>query len=113
MPPNERPWGRYDTLFIDSTIQVKRIEVKPRMRFSLQKHLKRAEKWIVTSGRGIATVGDKEIPVSRGSFIDVPIEAVHRMQNTGDEPLVLIEVQFGEYLGEDDIIRFQDDFNRA
>ncbi len=113
MEGSQRPWGRYETLFKDSNVQVKRIEVNPRMRFSLQKHMKRAEKWVVTGGEGVVTLGDRQIPVKRGSVIEVALEQVHRMTNTGDTPLVFVEVQLGDYLEEDDIIRLEDDFKRA
>ena len=113
MNQEERPWGKYEILLKGTDFQVKRIEIKPYSRFSLQKHLKRAEKWIVVSGVGTATVGNKETPVAKGSFIEVAQGEIHRMQNTSDKPLVLIEVQFGNYLGEDDIVRLQDDFNRS
>ncbi len=110
---NTRPWGEYTILFKGPDYQVKRIEVKPGLRFSLQKHFKRAERWIVVSGSGVAVVGGKEVAVKRGTMIDVPVETVHRMHCTGREPLVFIEVQFGEYLGEDDILRLEDDFKHA
>ncbi len=110
---DQRPWGNYSILLREPGLQVKRIEIKPGLRFSLQKHLKRAEKWIILSGQGIVTLGEKEIPIHKGVFIDVPQGQVHRMQNTGKDPLVFIEVQFGDYLGEDDIIRLHDDFGRA
>ena len=112
MPAEERPWGRYQVLLKEAGMQVKRIEVKPGLRFSLQKHSRRAEKWIITSGSGIATVGTRELPVARGAYVDVPLGEIHRMHNTGQEPLVFIEIQFGDYLEEDDIIRLQDDFSR-
>lgn len=112
MIAEERPWGRYEVLYQEAGVQVKRIELKPGMRFSLQKHLKRAEKWIILSGVGLVTLGNREIPIKKGSFIEVPCEAIHRMQNTGKETLIFIEVQFGDYLGEDDIVRFDDDFGR-
>ncbi len=108
-----RPWGNYAILHQGPDYQVKRIEVSPKLRFSLQKHFKRAEKWIVVSGAGVATVGKKEIPVKRGSVVEIAIEEVHRMQNTGNQALIFIEVQFGQYLGEDDIVRLEDDFHRA
>lgn len=113
MSDNIRPWGSYVRLCQGPDFQVKRIEVSPKLRFSLQKHLKRAEKWIVISGTGVATVGKKEIPVKRGALVEIPREEVHRMHNTGDETLVFIEVQLGEYLGEDDVVRLEDDFNRV
>ena len=109
---DERPWGRYEVISTEKGTQAKRIEVHPGKRFSLQKHQKRAEKWIVMTGKGTATVGKKELPVEPGSFVDVPCGEIHRMHNTGDKPLVFIEVQFGDYLGEDDILRFEDDFGR-
>lgn len=112
MISDERPWGGYEVLHRMPGIQVKRIEVKPGLRFSLQKHLKRSEKWIVIAGTGIATVGDREIAVTKGVFLDVPCGEIHRMQNTGKALLVFIEVQFGDTLGEDDIIRLADDFGR-
>ena len=108
----ERPWGSYTILHEEPGIKVKRIEVKPGARFSLQKHSKRSEKWTVTAGIGIVTLGKKSIPIQKGSFVDVPVGETHRMQNTGNEPLVFIEVQLGDYLGEDDIVRFEDDFGR-
>ena len=113
MNGDTRPWGGYEILREAADFKVKRIEVKPGMRFSLQKHFKRAEIWVVVEGHGTATVGKKEVPVQRGSVIQVALEEVHRMHNTGKGPLVFIEVQLGEYLGEDDIVRLEDDFNRA
>ena len=113
MNGEKRPWGRYEILFKASNVQVKRIEVASGLRFSLQKHARRAEKWIVLSGSGVATLEGREVPVSRGVFVDVPLGAVHRMHNTGKEPLVFIEVQLGDYFGEDDIVRLADDFSRV
>ena len=109
----KKPWGNYRVLHKEEGAQVKRIELKPGCRLSLQKHARRSEKWIVISGVGVATSGAKEIPVRKGSFIDVPVGEVHRIQNTGSGLLVFIEVQLGDYLGEDDIVRLQDDFGRA
>ena len=113
MNGDTRPWGGYEILREGADFKVKRIEVKPGLRFSLQKHFKRAETWVVVEGRGIATVGKKETPVERGSVVHLPVGEVHRMQNTSKGPLVFIEVQLGDYLGEDDIVRLEDDFNRA
>ncbi len=112
MESDTRPWGRYEVLLKSEGCQVKRIVVDPGMRFSLQKHARRSERWIVVSGEGKATVGHAEVPVQRGSYVDVPLGAVHRMHNTGKSPLVFIEVQLGDYLGEDDIVRLEDDFSR-
>ncbi len=108
-----RPWGHYKILFREPGLQVKRIEVHPGLRFSLQKHLKRSERWIVVSGIGLATVGSKEVFVKKGSFLEIPIGKIHRLKNTGKIPLVFIEIQFGDYLGEDDIVRLEDDFGRS
>ncbi len=91
---------------------MKRIEVNPQARLSLQKHQHRSEKWVVVAGQGMAIVNGKEIPVNPGVVVDVPLGAVHRIGNTGPEHLVLIEVACGKYLGEDDIIRIQDDYSR-
>ena len=113
MKSETRPWGNFKILLSEPGIQVKRIEVKPGLRCSLQKHNQRSEKWIVISGTGIATIKNEEIPARAGSYFDVPCKAVHRMQNTGKIPLVFIEVQYGVYLGEDDIVRLEDDFARA
>lgn len=113
MDVSRRPWGGYEVLHKEPGMQVKRIEIDSKKRFSLQKHFKRSEMWIFTSGEGIATLDGKEFPVRRGSRVSVEVGQVHRLQNTGDEPLVLIEVQLGEYLGEDDIQRLEDDFSRT
>ena len=109
---SKRPWGNYRILLHQPGIQVKRIEIKKGCRFSLQKHFKRAEKWIVISGRGLATLGTQTLCVKPGSFLNVPKGCIHRLQSTGTASLILIEVQFGKYLGEDDILRLADDFGR-
>jgi mannose-1-phosphate guanylyltransferase len=108
-----RPWGNFRILLKDANIQVKRLEINPGLQFSLQKHLKRTERWIVAQGQGLAIVGKTQMTVAPGSFVEIPCGEIHRMKNTGKEPLVIIEVQFGDYLGEDDIVRLQDDFNRT
>lgn len=111
-PKQQRPWGNYEVLCAEKGTQTKRIEIYPGKRFSLQKHNKRSEKWIIMTGRGLATLGNREFEVGPGSVIEVPRGEVHRLQNVGDTPFVFIEVQFGDYLGEDDIVRFADDFGR-
>lgn len=108
-----RPWGKYEVFLREPGVQVKRIEVKPGFRFSLQKHNRRDEKWIVLSGKGVATIGRKSTLVKAGSFLNVPRGLIHRMHSRGARPLIFIEVQFGHYLGEDDIIRLADDFGRC
>lgn len=109
---SKRPWGHYDILHREPGIQVKRIEIDPGKRFSLQTHKHRGEKWTVISGEGLATLGAKEISVQKGSIVEIAVGVAHRLANTGKIPLVIIEVQFGDYLGEDDIQRLADDFGR-
>ena len=109
---DRRPWGSYTVLEEASTFKVKRIEVLPRKRLSYQKHSKRAEHWFVVTGTAKVTLDDEEIIVNAGESIDIPIGAAHRVENPGDEDLIFIEVQRGTYLGEDDIVRLQDDFGR-
>ena len=108
----ERPWGRYFKLFQEPGYWVKRIEVNPGARLSLQKHSHRSEKWIIVRGEGLAIVNDAQIPVKPGTLIEIPLGAIHRIGNTGKEKLVFIEVASGDYLSENDIVRFQDDYNR-
>jgi mannose-6-phosphate isomerase len=110
---DRRPWGSYTVLEEASTFKVKRIEVLPGKRLSYQKHSKRAEHWFVVAGTAKVTLDDEEIVVSTGESIDIPVGAAHRVENPGDEDLIFIEVQRGSYLGEDDIVRLQDDFGRG
>ena len=107
-----RPWGKYQKFYQEDGVWVKRVEVNPKTRLSLQKHQYRSEKWIIVHGQGLAIVDVQEIHVSPGSVVDVPLGAVHRIGNPYEVPLVFIEVACGEYLGEDDIIRIQDDYTR-
>ena len=113
MNAETKPWGSYSILFKSEDYQVKRVEVRAGHRLSLQKHAKRAEKWIVVAGMGEATLDSEQIRVERGSVVNIPVGAVHRIQNTGKDDLVFIEVQLGTYLGEDDIVRLKDDYNRT
>ena len=110
---DERPWGTYTVLDEADGFKVKRIEVLPGKRLSYQKHAQRAEHWFVVAGTAKVTLDDKEIIVDAGEAIDIAVGAAHRVENPGDETLVFIEVQRGGYLGEDDIVRLQDDFGRA
>ena len=107
-----RPWGKYEVLYVEAGFQIKRVEINPASRLSLQKHNRRDELWTIVSGEGIAIVGDSEIKVKKDSVVRVPTGAKHRIGNTGKVPLVFVEVQTGDYLGEDDIVRFEDDYNR-
>lgn len=107
-----RPWGAYDSIDIGERFQVKRITVKPGAKLSLQMHHHRAEHWIVVSGTALVTVGDKEIMLSENQSTYIPIGVTHRLENPGVLPLEMIEVQSGSYLGEDDIVRFEDNYGR-
>ena len=109
----ERPWGTYTVLEENRSYKIKRIEVKPGQRLSLQKHHHRSEHWIVVSGTARVTCGEKEFDVNVNESTFIPIGICHRLENPGVIPLTIIEVQSGEYLGEDDIVRFQDDYQRC
>ena len=108
-----RPWGRYQTVDAGDRFQVKRITVDPGAKLSLQKHRHRAEHWVVVSGTARATCGDRTVLLDVNETIDIPKGAVHRLENPGDEPLEVIEVQSGDYLGEDDIVRIEDTYGRV
>jgi mannose-6-phosphate isomerase len=108
-----RPWGSFTVLEEGKGYKIKRIEVKPGHRLSLQMHHHRSEHWIVVSGTARVTCGDKETLLTSNQSTYVPPCTSHRLENSGVIPLILIEVQNGEYLGEDDIVRFQDDYARA
>lgn len=110
---SNRPWGKYQKFYQENGVWIKRVEVNPKKRLSLQKHKHRSEKWIIVHGQGLVIIDDKEIQVAPGSVVDVPLGAVHRIGNPHDQPLVFIEVACGEYLGEDDIIRLEDDYTRC
>ncbi|MDD9304715.1 MAG: mannose-1-phosphate guanylyltransferase/mannose-6-phosphate isomerase [Desulfobacter sp.] len=107
-----RPWGDYETIDMADRYQVKRITVKPRAKLSLQKHFHRAEHWTVVSGTAVVTKGEKEILVKEDESVYIPLGTLHRLENPGNIPLELIEVQSGSYLGEDDIVRFDDAYGR-
>jgi len=110
---DHRPWGSYYVYADRPDHKVKRIVVLPGKRLSLQLHHHRQEHWLVVTGHGIVTRDDEQIEVGPGEAVDLPREARHRVENRGDAPLVFIEVQLGDYFGEDDIVRFEDDFGRA
>jgi mannose-1-phosphate guanylyltransferase/mannose-6-phosphate isomerase len=108
-----RPWGSYRRLGQGEGWQVKRIAVKPGGRLSLQKHAQRAETWVVASGLADVTIDSRTMRLGPGESAFIPVGAVHRLENPGPEPLELIEVQQGGYLGEDDIVRLQDVYGRV
>jgi mannose-1-phosphate guanylyltransferase/mannose-6-phosphate isomerase len=108
-----RPWGSYDSIDFGNRYQVKRITVKPGASLSLQKHHHRAEHWIVVTGTAEVQVGEKISVISENQSVYIPLGEIHRLTNPGKVPLELIEVQSGSYLGEDDIVRLQDNFGRS
>ena len=110
---DRRPWGTFTVVDEGENFKVKRIEVLPGKRLSYQKHAQRAEHWFVIRGTATVTLDDKEITLAMGEAIDIDLGAAHRVENQGDDLLVFIEVQRGSYLGEDDILRLQDDFGRC
>jgi mannose-6-phosphate isomerase len=112
MERDERPWGMYEVVAEGPGYKVKRIEVRPGHRLSLQMHDSRSEHWVVVAGRAVATVGDREVEVGPNEGVVIPVRTKHRVRNPGEATLVFIEVQCGAYLGEDDITRFEDDYNR-
>ena len=108
-----RPWGWYDSIDEGGRFKVKRIQVKPNASLSLQKHHHRAEHWIVVTGVAEITNGDKVLSLTENQSTYIPLGVVHRLANPGTIPLEIIEVQSGSYLGEDDIVRFEDTYGRA
>jgi len=108
-----RPWGSYTVLEDEKTFKVKRIEVMPSKRLSYQRHEKRAEHWVIVEGHGRVTIDDRDVDLTVGQSIDVPMGAAHRMANPGKNRLTFIEIQKGDYFGEDDIIRLEDDYGRT
>jgi mannose-6-phosphate isomerase len=110
---DRRPWGTFTVLDEADGFKVKRIEVLPGKRLSYQKHAQRAEHWVVVVGTAVVTLDDREVVVEAGQAIDIVVGAAHRVENRGEQLLVFIEVQRGGYLGEDDIVRLQDDFGRV
>ena len=112
-PKDRRPWGWYETLILAERFQVKRIHVHPGAALSLQSHVHRSEHWIVVAGTAKVTIDEKVHLVTENQSVYVPLGAVHRMENPGKVPMLLIEVQTGSYLGEDDIIRYEDIYART
>lgn len=109
---DDRPWGRWEEYLNEPGYRVKRILVHPGKRLSLQKHQHRAEHWVIAAGEGKFTLDGEIRPVKAGEWVTIPLGGVHRVENTGTDPLVIIETQLG-LCEEDDIIRLEDDFGRA
>lgn len=108
-----RPWGGYIVLLNERNYKVKRLTINPKKRFSLQYHNKRTETWTIVKGSVEITVGSKKKIYTYGQTVSVPVGTVHRIENVGEGAAEIIEVQTGEYFGEDDIIRLEDDFGRV
>ena len=108
-----RPWGYYDSIDNGHRFQVKRIVVSPGACLSLQMHHHRAEHWVVVTGTAKVTRGDEQFLLSENQSAYIPLGTMHRLENPGVVPLEIIEVQSGAYLGEDDIVRFQDNYHRG
>jgi mannose-6-phosphate isomerase len=118
----QRPWGWYESIdeasYGQTGFQVKRIGVHAGKQISLQKHAQRAEHWVVVRGTAVVTLGQpdgslREVTLQVGQHCDIAIGQIHRLANRTNEPVEIVEVQLGSYLGEDDITRLQDDFGRA
>jgi mannose-1-phosphate guanylyltransferase / mannose-6-phosphate isomerase len=112
-PKDHRPWGWFESLILGSCFQVKRIHVKPGAALSLQSHQFRSEHWIVVEGLATVTINDQIQTVGVGESVYIPVGVKHRMENNENSPMVLIEVQTGSYLGEDDIVRYEDRYARS
>jgi mannose-1-phosphate guanylyltransferase len=107
-----RPWGTYEVLLESSNYKIKRIVVEPGCKLSLQKHFHRSEHWVVVSGMATVTVGDKSFYIRPNESAYIPAGQIHRLENEGKVELAMIEVQVGEYVGEDDIVRIDDIYGR-
>lgn len=110
---SKRPWGEYVVLADEPNFKAKTIIVQPGKRLSYQLHHFRAEHWFVVQGEGEVTLDGRSIPVGPGDAVDVPVETPHRVANTGQAPLIFVEVQHGTSFAEDDIVRLEDDFGRT
>jgi mannose-6-phosphate isomerase-like protein (cupin superfamily) len=113
MYSENRPWGSFHVLDEKEGFKVKRIVVNPGGRLSLQSHKHRGEHWTVVNGTATITVGENVMTKTRSQSVDIPLGEKHRLENHGTDLVEIIEVQFGDYLGEDDIIRYDDVYNRS
>lgn len=109
----KRPWGSFESLASGPGFQVKHLVVNPGAALSLQSHARRAEHWTVVRGRGVVTCGDREFELGVNESTEIPLGSKHRIRNDGIEPVEIVEVQLGDYLGEDDIVRYEDRYDRA
>lgn len=108
----QRPWGSFTVLVDEDHFKTKRLDILAGKRLSLQSHQYRSEHWVIATGRAKITLGNDVLTYGKGQHIFVPRETRHRIENTGDTLLTIVEVQLGEYFGEDDIVRYEDDFGR-
>lgn len=108
----DRPWGSFEILADYPEFKAKILTVLPGKRLSLQSHQKREENWVITKGQALIQLDDEFVELNPGEHIFIPKHAKHRLENRGSENLTVVEVQTGEYFGEDDIVRYEDDFNR-
>lgn len=109
----ERPWGSWHVIDVNDGYKIKRIHVKPKSRLSYQTHEHRSEHWVVVTGTATCTVDDERIVAGKGESVDIAVGAKHRIANEADDELVIVEVQLGDYTGEDDIVRLEDDYGRS
>lgn len=113
MKESSPPWGKWIVLEEGKNYKVKRIEVNKGERLSYQKHEKRSEHWFVVQGKAMVTIDGRDIEIMKGECVDIPKKSLHRIKNTAEETLIFIEIQIGDYLGEDDITRVEDDYGRG
>lgn len=111
-PKSHRPWGWFESIVVGPRFRVKCIHVNPGEALSLQSHFHRSEHWVVVKGTGRVTIDETVKLLSEDQSVYVPLGSIHRLENPGNLPLVLIEVQTGSYVGEDDIIRYEDNYKR-
>lgn len=110
---DQRPWGSYTVLDDDGSHKVKRIVVLPGKRLSYQRHARRSEHWFIVAGAPRVTLDGTQFDLVAGQSVDIPVGTDHRIENPGTTDVVFVEVQHGEYFGEDDIVRLEDDYGRA
>ncbi len=108
----DRPWGRFEVIRDEPNYKAKILEVLPGKRLSKQYHLQRSEIWVVASGTGSVEINDTVTNIGQGAIVQIPVGAHHRVENTGTDLLVIMELQTGSYFGEDDIVRIEDDWDR-
>jgi mannose-6-phosphate isomerase-like protein (cupin superfamily) len=107
-----RPWGEFENLLDSNLCKVKQITIKPGQAPSYQYHFKRSEVWTLVQGEGELKLDDNIIKIKKWDTINIPLQEKHQIKNTGDEDIIFIEVQLGEYFGEDDIVRIEDNYGR-